>query len=180
MRFSSLAAGVALVSVFACSTAPSDDSSTGAEQAQTGIEALTAVKAREWARCFLQSTSAGAALVCKSTKRDAADPLATSVEISATSLAPTFLSAKKLLDTENGGGAVVASFARNAFPIIVIAHARFPDDAIKTMGLRKADLQLSTTINSPEQLSETADRLRNAVGRYQVARVQRPVLAEEW
>ncbi|MBC8090107.1 MAG: HAMP domain-containing protein [Phycisphaerae bacterium] len=33
---------------------------------------------------------------------------------------------------------------------------------------------------SAEQLSETADRLRYAVGRYQVARVERPVVAEEW
>ncbi len=33
---------------------------------------------------------------------------------------------------------------------------------------------------SAEQLSETADRLRNAVGRYQVARVERPVAAEVW
>ncbi|MBX3231609.1 MAG: hypothetical protein KIT84_23725 [Labilithrix sp.] len=123
------------IAVAAC-TAPADETGTS-EARQTEVKALTAVKGREYARCWFDVVGADARLSCTSTARGE-DPLGATVKVVAASMiSPTVTPIGTTLDVEAGGTVVVGSLPRSAFPVMILLDAQLSGEAIKAVGLRK-------------------------------------------
>lgn len=139
----------ALLGVAACAVPPSAEGEGATEDAVTATK-LTAVKGREYARCWFDVVGKNAQLSCTSTKRGD-DPLGSTVEVAVGGNGDMTQS----LDTINGGTVVVASFPLETFPRDVNLTATFDDRVAKAIGISRNELVVERTHVVPADLQRS-------------------------
>ncbi|MBX3207063.1 MAG: hypothetical protein KF764_18600 [Labilithrix sp.] len=147
------------LSAVACSV-PAAESATS-ESANTEGRPLTAIKGREWGRCWFDVAGDSATLSCTSTERAANDPLTTTLDVSAAGLnsppGQGFEGYRKALDLEAGGTVVVGTFRRSSFPVMLILSANLARESSELIGQRgRTDFQATPQIARPEDLPSSA------------------------
>ena len=141
---------VALLGLAACAVAPSAPEGEGATESAVTAPKLTAVKGREYARCWFDVVGKNAQLSCTATKRGD-DPLGSTVEVAVGGNGDMAQS----LDTINGGTFLVASFPLETFPRDVNITATFDDKVAKAIGISRNELAVEATHIVPADLQRS-------------------------